>query len=168
MTTPLTREARYVQNPALGAILLWRFVVAYTEAHKTSDAPLLPLGFVVLPILLHQETFALLKATQKQTGLHGFVDKFSRSGVERSDLLLAIHSRAEAMRPLTIESLQESIRHNLLSISKADAKLIALSMTRPSGMASSVKSLVDGAEKLGMWYAQLTPFEIATALKVSL
>lgn len=168
MTTPLTRETRYVQNPALGAVLLWRFVVAYTETHKTSDAPQLPLGFLVLPIILHQETFTFLKATQKPTGLHGFVDKFSRAGVERSDLLLAIHSRAEAMRPLTVESLQESVRHSLLSLSVSDAKLIALSTTRPSGVANSVKPLVDGAEKLGMWYAQLTPFEIATALKVSL
>ncbi|WP_419555745.1 three component ABC system middle component [Planctellipticum variicoloris] len=159
---------RYVQNPALGAILLWRFVTAYSAAHKTSDAPILPLAFVVLPILLHHETFAILKATQRLTGLHGFVDKFSRSGVERSDLLLAIHSRAESMRYLTIESLQEGVRHSLLSISTTDATLVALSTTRPSGLASSVRPLLDGAEKFGMWCAQLTPFEIATALKVGL
>jgi hypothetical protein len=168
VTTPLTREVRYVQNPALGAVLLWRFVVGYTDSHQTSDAPILPLGFIVLPILFHHETFDLLRSTQKQTGLHGFTDKFTRTGVERSDLLLAIHSRAEAMRRLTIESLQEAVRHSLLSLSITDAKLIALSTTRPSGVASTVKPLVDGAEKLGLWCAQLTPFEISTALKVSL
>ncbi|MEZ6104333.1 MAG: three component ABC system middle component [Pirellulaceae bacterium] len=168
MTTPLTKEVRYVQNPALGAVLLWRFSVGFTESHTTSDSPVLPLSFLVLPILMHHETFDFLRSTQKQTGLHGFADKFSRTAVSRSDLLLAIHTRAEAMKALTIESLQAGVRHSLITLTSRDAKLLPLSTTKPSGIAASLKPMIDGAEKLGVWFSQMTPFEVFTTLKVAL
>ena len=84
----LTQEVRHVQNPALGSTLLWRFACGYTEHHKTSDAPPLPLLFIVLPILFHRETFEILKRTNRPTGLHGFADKFSQTDLGVTSLPL--------------------------------------------------------------------------------
>src|SRR4051794_10336911 len=112
----LTLESRAVQNPALGATLIWRFASAYTDAHRTKDLPVLPLAYVVLPIVFHKETCDMVASTHKQTGLHGFVEKFSRTEVAKSDLLLAIHTRALRLRMLTTESLQIAIRHRLLTM----------------------------------------------------
>ena len=86
----LTRETHLIQNPALGAVLIWRFTCGYVAKHATSDHPPLQLAFIVLPLLLHKDTFALLKSTQRTTGLHGFTDKFTQTAIGMSDILLAV------------------------------------------------------------------------------
>ena len=52
----LLKEATYVQNPALGAVLLWRSSVGYANAHQQSLPMLLPLGFLILPLVLLNES----------------------------------------------------------------------------------------------------------------
>ena len=52
----LSQEVHFTQNPALGAALLWRFSVGFNESHPVRGFAPLPLLFVVLPTILHQET----------------------------------------------------------------------------------------------------------------
>lgn len=167
MTSALTHELRNVQNPAFGAALLWRFTVGFTEAHKKADCPVLPLGFLVLPIILHQDTFEILRLTQIRSGLHGFADKFARTEVARSDLLLGIHTRARALRQVSLESLQSAVRHSLLTVSPENATIIPLTSTNATGISASLRPLLSGAEKLGAWFSALSPFEICSTLKVA-
>ena len=63
------REINNVQNPALGAAIIWRFAVGYSNKSKTSDYPILQLCFLVAPMIFHQETFELLMSTQPRSGL---------------------------------------------------------------------------------------------------
>lgn len=163
----LAREAHLTQNPALGAVLLWRFACGYREKHPTSDHPPLQLAFIVLPLLLHKETFEILRSTKPATGLHGFSDKFARTDVRKSDLLLATQSRALAWRPLSLESLRLGIQTRLLTVSRTDGRLIPISTAPASGVPTSVRPLLVNAEKLGSWCSELTLFEIGTALKVA-
>jgi hypothetical protein len=163
----LTKEARVIQNPALGAVLLWRFACGYSGNHPTSNYPPLQLAFIVLPILLHRDTFDLLKGTQRATGLHGFADKFSRTNVAQSDVLLAIQSRAIAWRPLSLESLRMGIHTRLLTVSCAEGRVIPVTTSSASAVPDSVKPLLFNAEKLGAWCSALTLYEIGTALKVA-
>ena len=122
----LAREAHLTQNPGLGAVLLWRFACGYREKHPASDHPPLQLAFIVLPLLLHKETFEILRSTKPATGLHGFSDKFARTDVRKSDLLLATQSRTLAWRPLSLESLRLGIQTRLLTVSRTDGKLIPI------------------------------------------
>jgi len=163
----LTREVRHIQNPGLGAVLLWRFACGYSASHPTSEHPPLQLAFIVLPVILHKETFELLKSTNRPTGLHGFADKFSRTDVGKSDVLLAIQPRALAWRPLSLDSLRLAVRARLLTVYQGDGKMIPVSTSAPSGVPASVKPLLVNAEKLGEWCSVLTLFEIGTVLKVA-
>lgn len=114
MTTPLTKEVRYVQNPALGAVLLWRFSVGFTESHTTSDSPVLPLSFLVLPILMHHETFDFLRSTQKQTGLQLCENVLSEFDSPATKLLFArlllygSHEKIARAGTLLLEILEEA------------------------------------------------------------
>ena len=83
----LAREAQNVQNPALGAAILWRFCCSYTTTHPTSDAPALPTLFMVLPIVLHQATAELLRRTRPSSGLRAFAAKFGESAVAKQEKL---------------------------------------------------------------------------------
>lgn len=163
--TSLNREARYVQNPALGASLIWRFTCGYTEKSATDDSPPLPLAFLVLPVLFHRDTMDVLASTR--AGLQAFADKFCQPDNQKADILLDIHSRALQYRPLTTESLRIAISSKLVTLLPTAGKLALLSSSSPSGVPASVRPLLINAEKFGSWCAGLTLYEIGNTLKVT-
>lgn len=165
--TMLAREAQNVQNPALGAALLWRFCCAHTENHPTSDPPALPVLFLVLPIVLHQATAELLRRTRPSSGLRAFAAKFGDTAVSKQDLLLQIHDRSLRWRTLTLQSLELAAAGHLVHLTE-DGDVMPLSKTKARGLADEVKQLMADAEKLGAWCGPLTLHEITTTLKVRL
>ena len=60
-------DVRYVQNPAIGAALLWQFTCGY-YINKNQPVPF-PLLFVVLPIVFRQDLCSIIRSTQKASGL---------------------------------------------------------------------------------------------------
>ncbi len=162
----LSHETQRVQNSALGAVLIWRYTAGWTKHNKENAHPTLPLLFLVLPILFHRDTWEILKSTQRQTGLHGFAEKFSKSNSRKSDVLMGVQSRAVSWRKLTWECVQLGVRARLLSLSKSNATVIPLTTTTPGDVPPSIRPLLSNAEKLGQWCANLSMFEVATILKV--
>ena len=163
----LSREVRNVQNPALGALLLWRFSVGYSKASRVHDAPPIPLAYIILPIVLHQETHSLLSSTQKRSGLRAFVGKFSESKHSKSDLLLSIHNRALALRELTTRSLELAVSTHLVHLDTTEGVFVPVSKTAPKvGIPKEIQTMAADSEKLGLWCAELSLFEISLALRV--
>lgn len=165
--TSLAREAQNVQNPALGAALIWRFCCGFVESNSTSTPPQLPVVFLVLPVVLHQETAAFVGSTRKSSGLRAFAAKFGDSKASKQDLLLQLHNRAARWRQLSLNSLELAVAGQLVSISE-DGRVFPLSRTNARGLSDDVKQLMAVAEKLGYWCGQLTTHEIAHTLKVRL
>lgn len=156
---------RNIQNSALGAGLLWRFSCGYVGSHPTHDPVPLPLAFLVLPVLLHEQTEEFVHSTQRASGLRAFSAKFAKSENSKQDVLLAIHDRMLALRHLSLDSLRIALVTRLLHLH--NAHLIPLSETRASaGIPTDVKRLMNNAEKLGGWCGSLTLHEISTTLKV--
>lgn len=164
--TILAQETQNIQNPALGAGLLWRFVCGYTGSHRTSDRAPLQLVFLVLPLLYHKATREFVKGTQKASGLRTFAAKFGESKASAQDLLLAIHDRSIRLRPLTLKAIKIALGTRLISI-QPDGTVIALSQTKgASGIPADAKQMMRDAEKIGAWCSQLTLHEVATTLKL--
>jgi Family of unknown function (DUF6521) len=162
----LSQEASYVQNPALGASLLWRFSTTYVEHHRFSSPVPLPLLFIVLPIIFHEQTNSFVKRTQKASGLRAFAGKFGDVKESKQDILLALHLRMLRLRSLSAESLQMAISARLLHL-LSDATLSPLAKAKGvTELPTEAKQLLVDAEKLGTWCAPLTLHEIATILKV--
>lgn len=168
MPDALNREVRAVQNPALGAMLLWRCCVGYSSAHERAQPAPLPLLFLVLPMLLHKDTAELVMSTQRVSGLRKFVEKFQLAAQSKTDLLLAIGPRAQAMRKLTGDSLGVAFASNLVTLDR-DGRVIAISETpATAGIPLSIRPLLGAAEKLGAWFAQVSEYETALLLQVTL
>lgn len=163
----LAREAQNVQNPALGAVVLWRFCCGFVESHPTGDAPRLPLLFLVLPIVLHQATAELLRHTRKGSGLRAYAAKFGDSSVSKQDVLLQIHERAIRWRRLGLQSIELASAGRLVHLSEA-GEVVPLSRTKARALPDEVKQLLADAEKLGKWCGQLTLHEVTATLKVTL
>lgn len=163
----LSKESHIVQNPALGAFLIWRFAVGYEQGSKNKDGTPLPLIFIVLPILLHPEICEFVMNTREASGLRAFAGKFVSTQVSKSDLLLAINKRAIKMRSLTMHSLNLATETRLTSIAPGNGTVIPLSNTPPkSGVPASITPLFKAAEKLGVWCSQVSLHEVSIILKV--
>ena len=162
----LSTEVRNIQNPALGAGLVWRFVCGYVAAHSNRNPVPLPLVFLVLPVLLHRKTAEFVECTNKASGLRVCAAKFGAAKQCKQDLLLAINQRMLELKGLSTESLRMALATRLVHL-ETDATLIPLSKTKAgSGIPDEIKSMLNNAEKLGAWCAPLTMHEIAMTLKV--
>lgn len=162
----LADEVRNVQNPALGAALLWRFTCGYTGAHTNAEHAPLHLLFLVLPLTLHKQTFSFVQQTRTATGMRDFAAKFAEYKNAKQDLLLAIHDRTAALKPLTLDSLRIAVRSRLVMV-RPNATVMPLSQTETTaGTTDLTRPLLKGATKLGVWCAGLSLHEVATILKV--
>lgn len=162
----LYREIHNVQNPALGAVLLWRFSCGYINGHRFHNPTPVSLLFLVLPILLHEVTYSFVKGTNRSSGLRKFSAKFGEAKTAKQDLLVAIHNRSKALRKLTLASLRMSLAAHLLKL-ETTAVAIPLSRTTPRvGIPSEIRKLMSNSEKLGYWCAQLSLHEISSILKI--
>lgn len=157
------RDVMYVQNPAIGAALLWRFTCGY---YSNENRPIpFPLLFVVLPIMFRQDLCTVIKGTQKASGLSKFSEKLF-SG-KQNDSIHYVNTAAIQMRGLTLESFNIAVEANLVSLSAETAMVFPLIITThkyvPKG---DCKDMLTAAERLGIWCSGLTLLEIAKWLKV--
>ena len=163
----LAKEVQNVQNPALGAALVWRFCCGYVETHRVSASPPLPFLFLVLPIILHKATSEFVRRTYKSSGLRAFAAKFGDSSIVKQDLLLQIHDRSIRWRKLSVQSIELAVAGSLLKF-QDNGDVSPLSRTKAKGLSDEVKLLMDLAEKLGSWFGELSVHEVVTTLKVRL
>lgn len=162
----LSETVRLVQNPALGAVLEWRFVIGYTAQRSDGAECPIVLLFIVLPMLFQEEIVSTISKTRRSSGLRVCAEKFSRGGAE-SDLILGLHERVEQARGLSLAALQIAVASRLVAIHAASGDVFPLSKTLPKARVSAaVKPMVESAEKLGRWCADLTLLEVATTLKL--
>src|ERR1035437_1626205 len=140
-----------VQNPALGAYVIWRFGLGFQSDDSRPSS--LPLVFLVLPLLFHRQTLQVIGSTRKASGLTLFAAKL---GEERENLL-AVHERARLLRTLTFESLVLGIQGKLLSLDYGEASMRANTSFGHSAsplLPERLKSLPASAEKIGYWFSK--------------
>lgn len=120
MTAPSSlglSELEIVQNPAVGAYLIWQFALGYQE--QDADSAPLPLAFLVLPCLLHLQTLEAISSTRKTSGLPLFAAKFDK---ER-EILMGIHNRTLQLRPLSLQSIGVACTSKLVRLDYDEAAL---------------------------------------------
>jgi hypothetical protein len=163
----LSEETFLVQNPALGAMLLWRYTVGYAKGSKENSPSPLPLLFIPLPVLLNRESAELIKSTRQNSGLRAFAHKFGESKTSKNDVLLAIHDAVINYRELSVESLRLGLSSRWIGLDAKEGVVIPLHTTSPKfGIPESVRPLISAAERLGFWCGELTLHEISSILKV--
>lgn len=156
-----------MQNPALGAALLWRFVMAHRESAPPGEGCALPLAFLVLPVVLHADSAALLRGTQRRSGLRVFAGKFRSTPGLGVDALLGLQRRAVEMRAVSQEALQLAVGSALVRCSLETATVtVAGVQAMPNSWPTEVRRLGGFAEKFGRWCGELSVFEVASTLLI--
>jgi hypothetical protein len=161
-TPRFLNEAQLVQNVALGATLIWRFVASFDQTAKAACP--LPLCFAVLPVLFHHVTRDAAVSTNPGSPLAKFVEKFDQN---REDLL-AIHERMLAMKALSLRSIQLAAERGLVSIHPADGVVFASPTAKLSSQRrpETLRPMLRAAEKLGGWCGPHDLAHIANQLRL--
>lgn len=162
----LGQEIRLTQNPALGAVLLWRFAAAYATAHPEREAVPLHLLFLTLPAVWHEPTAAHIATTQARSSLRAFAAKFTEARPPQLDILLDLHERARRWRTKTLESLRVALAMSLVRLAPSGTILASDQAWPLEEQPRSVKAMSSAAEKFAGWCAPLTLHEITLAIHV--
>ena len=156
-------EAAIVQNEALGAFAIWRFGLGFQE--RDGQAVSLPFAFLLLPLVLHEPTLAIVRSTQKASGLHLFAGKLG----EQREHLIAVHGRALILRQLTLGSLMLAEQSRLVRIEPSTATVRAFSphheLQSPE-LPERIRRMAPACEKIGYWFAGLSDQQVAHTLKI--
>ena len=124
------REISNVQNPAIGAAILWRFVYGYYKRdYKSVPFPLL---FVVLPIVFREDLCIVINSTQQASGFSKVSEKLFKGF--SNDRLLSVNNAALSMRELTLQSFNIGMAANLYSMDFDTAYVFPLRQTNRSGL----------------------------------
>jgi hypothetical protein len=167
MSAVLAREVDAVQNPAVSAVLLWRFCVGYAAARQTPSSTPLPAMFLPLPILFSEESVSLLASTQARSGLRLFAGKFTEAANSKADILLSLEGQARRLRGQTMQALRLALQSRLLFLEPTTAEVIALSAAAPTSLPESIRPLIRHAEKLGTLAGGVSLFELGAVLQVT-
>lgn len=157
----INKEVYYVQNPAIGSAILWRFSCGYYKSQ--SKAVPFPLLFIVLPIIFREDLRVVITSTQKRSGLSKVSEKLFKE--KTTNELYTINNTAIELRPLTLDSIRIGIACGLLAVNYKTAEVYPLVETSKR-MSVEVNKLLDASEKLGIWCSEMSLMEICKWLKV--
>lgn len=162
----LSHDVYEVQNPALCAVIQWRFSIGYQDSRQDAAGPPIHLAFLVAPLVLHPDSQRLILSTRRSSGLRMFTQKFSRAAESQGDVLLAVQHRTELFRDISLRGIQLAVAAGLVTIRIKSGRLLPLSKSKPRSSRPKVRGLLNASERLGVWMGELTLQEVAFILKV--
>lgn len=154
-------ELQIVQNPSLGSYLIWQFGIGFQAEDSQLSSFLLP--FLVLPLLLHKPTLDLVGSTRKSSGLALFAAKLG----EQHENLLAVHSRALALRELSLQSIAIAANRGLVTIDYDRGYFRSNTPEKkPPALPERIRAMPPAAQKIGFWFSRMSVHQIASTLRV--
>lgn len=155
-----TEEAALL-NPAFCGELIARATKEY-ERLRGSAFPL-PLSFVVLPLVLHPPTLAVLPGRANTT--------FATWSADNEALLADLPERTLRLRPISREALLFLTQHRALSVGAEGLRIGEKPMRRSAKTAATTPDVDDirrAAALLGRWFAnQGAPVQILQTMGVT-
>ena len=153
-----------VQNPMLGAYLLWSFVLGYFS-EKNEYAPIEEL-FIVLPMIMRSDIADQVKSTNKVSGMRAMSDKFMKADILKNDIISNLHKDIQSMKDISAMALAEAIKAGLVSVDVENSTIFPLELRKHNKESVNVLQMGKNAEKLGQWCAGMDLIQIEEILKV--
>ncbi len=161
----LSKEVNLIQNPALGAVIIWSMICGYKE-EKDQDLPI-ALSMLSIPIVFYRPLLDVISRTQKKSGLRKFVSKLTetKNGASTTDLLLSIQERTRLWKDVSLTSLKFALASNLITFSDHACISTSINNDPPAKYLTGIsRIMLKGARKLGLWFSPLSLEEIEKLL----
>lgn len=156
------REYEIVQNPALGACVLWQYTEAFSKATGRQRGPSLVEAMPVLPLVFHEESAESLGRRRYDGGLYTAL-------ADDRALFVGLQKRMEDMTPQTFQALNIALRSGLLSYDRLASQLHRVPRVKPpTATNDAVRLMFFTAQRLGHWFAGFSPAETLKQLQIDL
>lgn len=151
-----------IQNPALGALAIWQFVVGYANSSE-NGAPL-DYIYTVLPLISNSEMRDVICHTNG--GLLAYRTKLSKS--DKSNVIISTVSMAPHMHELTSCALKIAISCKLIKCDNTSLLFMPKLKNPPStlNLSEVEKEYKKAAKRLGAQMSQMSRAEISSILGV--
>lgn len=151
-----------IQNPALGALVIWQFVVGYTNSNENET----PLDYIytALPLVSNSEMRDVICHTNG--GLLAYRTKLSKS--DKSNVIVSAISMIPHMYELTSCSLEIAISCSLIKCG-SDPLFFTPKLKNPPttlSLSEIEKEYKKAAKRLGAHMSQMSRAEISSVLGV--
>jgi hypothetical protein len=171
----MIEEEALILNPLLGARAMWQCAKEYQNCHGEKLGAPIPLLFLVLPLVLHEDTEDLIKRMKSTSGLayalhHPSKVEGSRK-IQGANILLGLRDRCADYTALNWDSLNMAVSSSLLIKHSAtnegficfEAKGASLPTKIRPVTGSQMSNIVGAAKRLGAWFAKQ---DVATSLSL--
>lgn len=149
-----------IQNPGLGAAMLWKFSQGFSEVD--SKFPNILHAFIVLPLLMHSYSYEILSSTHEKSGLNAIVlklvsppenkrkTKIGNIVLERgAEDLYSLNSRIIKFRKLTMQSLLIANDTGLIDLNSATGDIKANNVLIPKWTPLGIEKILSTSFKFG-------------------
>lgn len=158
----LATEAELVQNPALGAALIWAFTAEFASRANQLRGPTMPLVLPVLPMVFHYETVSSLHSRNFEGGL-------DLALAENRTITADLHERMRAMFPQTMRALDIGFATNLIQYNRESGEIRPTRKTNPFSTSSDeIGKMFKTASRLGYWFYAIKPERLGPLLRIRL
>lgn len=156
-------EVKLVQNPALGALTIWSFVIGYCKKDKQAIVPF-NLVFLVLPLVANSAFRSTINTTR--ASLYKMKTKMLDKGLGSSFLLL--RETTPLLYELSSTSIGIAVSTGLIEYNRTKFGFIPLRKTipNPSLLSDKEQEYTKASKTLGGWMSQMSLWEIYSTLGV--
>lgn len=166
MSGILLREYEIMQNPALGANVLWAFAQGFISRPMEVQKPLTLWHLVsVLPLVFHDNSRRVILKRREASGLRSILDRDPSISVAQNETIFNIDNRLKAMENRTFRSLNLAIACKLITLEEGYFKS-DVPFKFPKNVSNETKDILKAANKLGVWAGKMSIFEYLTILGV--
>ncbi|MFF2912786.1 MULTISPECIES: three component ABC system middle component [Paenibacillus] len=156
----MLNEYDAVQNPALGALLLWTFVNEFYKSSAEQEGPILPHIMLVLPILFNQDFVENIYKRNKKGGLYNALN-------DEMALFIGVQNRMQTMSDITFKSLNVCSSAKIVLLDKNNFQFIPVRTKIPDYKHNEgIHKMLAAAKRLGYWFATIELNQLSVLLKV--
>ena len=159
---------KLINNPSLGAYLLWAFCKKYQDhQEKRQDVPPAYL-FCILTLLFDEDIRKVIASTQAAKGLRFSLAKLERTTSNKTDILYSISRKIELNKERSFESILVGLYYGILNINKDTGYIFSIVSSNVNRFAppQELNDIIASAEKLGYWFSKHDALEIQEILRI--
>ncbi|MFA7275862.1 MAG: three component ABC system middle component [Pseudobdellovibrionaceae bacterium] len=158
-------EERLILNSLLGSQLIWQSTKAYQETHMQKKGIPLPILFLILPLVFHEDTEALIKNMKTTTVLPQVTQHPTKAvdgkSIKGLDILLGLEERCIDYSGITWESINIALSAKFINkaqeknenfLSFDAIKDLPKDIQPLSGTSSA--DMLKAAKRLGAWFSK--------------
>ena len=157
-------KAFVIHNPLLCGVVLWRFARSHYEVTPQAEPAILPKVMLVLPIVLHAQSAAVVGRMRKASGL-------ARAIADAPEIRMGFQERLEGFAEETFRGINMAHAAGLVKLATHDGWPSLVPAVRPQSLPKALgpfsedcRQMVHAADRLGVWFATASLQVLCTLL----